>query len=375
MKKFKRFLALALVLALFSTAFIGCGGSSQTAQTPSAPSQTEATDGQSQQKEPAGEVITLRVAYHEPATSPFHKAWEEFGAQLEEKTNGQCKLQLYPGEQLGKGADMVSMIANNITDIGWMVVPFFPGQFPITEVLNLPMMGVSGSKVGGKSLWDLYQITPEMQEEWAQGMHLITFTASGYQFLNTMEKPVFVPDDIKGLKIRVAGSVPSRFIELLGGSPVSMPPPDMYEALDKGVIDGYVLDWMGINSFKLQDVTKNAMTMPFVSVPKSIAMTQSVWDSLPDNVKAVFDELGGAAGTQLFGAAFDDCCEPLRSDFLKMEGRQINEVSDEQKALWEEAAKPIWDDWAKTMDEKGLDGQKLIETFREIVENNSKEIN
>jgi TRAP-type C4-dicarboxylate transport system substrate-binding protein len=267
---------------------------------------------------------------------------------------------------------MVTMVVNNVTDIGWIVAAFFPGQFPVSEVINLPMMGVPSSQAGAKSLWDLYQNSPEMQKEWAQGMHLITFSASGYQFLNTKTKKLVVPEDVKGLKIRVAGANPSRFVEMLGGSPVSMPPPDMYEALDKGVIDGFCLDWMGINSFKLQDVTKYSMAMPFVSVPHGIVINQQVWDKLPSNVKAALDELGGAAGTRLFGAAFDQANESVSAEFLKLEGREITQVTDEQKAAWEAAVKPMWDGWVKAMDEKGFKGQAIIDEFRAYVAENSK---
>lgn len=354
-------LMLIFVICVGMFMLAGCGGGKED------PAQTGGD-------QPKADPIILKVAHHEPATSPFNKAWEQFAADLEAKTNGACKLELYPGEQLGKGADMVSMVANGITDIGWVVGAFFPGQFPVTEVLNLPLLGIPSSQVGAKSLWDMYQATPQMQEEWSKGMHLITFSASGYQFLNTKTKQITVPADVKGMKIRVAGSNPSKIIEILGGSPVSMPPPDMYEALDKGVIDGYSLDWMGMRSFNLQDVTKYAMNMPFVSVPHGIVMNQKKWDSLPDEVKAVFDELGGAAGTQLFGAAFDSSDTPISEAFTQLEGRTITEVTDEQKVQWQDAAQPVWEGWVKTMTDKGYEGQKLLDTFRGFVEKNAQEI-
>jgi TRAP-type C4-dicarboxylate transport system substrate-binding protein len=114
------------------------------------------------------------------------------------------------------------------------------------------------------------------------------------------------------------------------------------------------------------------MAMPFVSVPHGIVINQQVWDKLPGNVKAAFDELGGAAGTQLFGAAFDQANESISAEFLKLEGREITQVTDEQKAAWEAAVKPMWDGWVKAMDEKGFKGQAIIDEFRAYVAENSK---
>lgn len=358
MIRLKKALSIAVVICLMMTMLVGCGSKTES---------TAGTDGD----EPKGDPIVLRVAHHEPAASDFNKAWEEFGKQLEEKTNGQCKLELYPAEQLGKGADMVSMVTNNITDIGWIVSAFFPGQFPVTEVLNLPMLGVPSSVVASKSLWQLYEENEDMQKEWSQGMHVITFSASGYQFLATKDKRVVVPDDAKGLKIRVAGAMPSRFIEAIGASPVSMPPPDMYEALDKGVIDGAGADWNMINSFKFQDVMKYAMDMPLVSVPHGIVMNQQVWDGLPDDIKKAFDELGGVAGTELFGMAFDGASQSIMDNFLAQEGREVVAISDADKAKWQDAAKPVWDEWVANSDKLGLDGQAILENFQSIVKANS----
>ena len=357
MVRLKKVLSIAVVACLMMTMLVGCGNKTE----------TPAAGGD----DPVGDPIVLKVAHHEPAASDFNKAWEEFAKQLEEKTNGQCKLELYPAEQLGKGADMVSMVTNNITDIGWIVAAFFPGQFPVTEVLNLPMLGVPNSVTASKSLWQLYGENEDMQKEWAQGMHLITFSASGSQFLATKDKKVVVPDDAKGLKIRVAGSMPSRFIEAIGASPVSMPPPDMYEALDKGVIDGAGADWNMINSFKFKDVLKYAMDMPLVSVPHGIVMNQQVWDGLPDDIKKAFDELGGEAGTQLFGGAFDNSEEAITKDFLSVDGREVVAISDADQAKWQEAAKPVWDEWIANSDKLGLDGKAILEKFQGFVKANS----
>jgi len=323
---------------------------------------------------PPANPIVLRVGYHEPANGAFDLAFQDIAAQIEAKTNGACKLELFPGELLGKGADMVSMVVNGVADIGWVVSAFFPGQFPITEVSNLPMMGIRDSRVGAKSLWDFSQVTPEIIEEWSYGMHLLTFTTSGYQFISTASKQVFVPDDLKGLKIRVAGSIPSRFIEVVGGSPVSLPKPDIYEAMDKGVIDGFSLDWLGSDSSKLQEVTNYVMDMPFLTVPHGIIMNQAKWDALPDDIKAVFDEVFGVNATQVFGTAWDESDAPLSRDFAAMPGRTITSVTDAQAALWRDSARPIWDEWIDAMDAKGLDGQAMLDKFLGFVEQNTKSI-
>jgi len=368
-----KILVLALVFCLVAALSIGCGN--QTAP-PADTGTTQPTDTGTTTPEPApapapADQIVLRVAYHEPAGSSFDQAWQAFDKDLQEKTGGAARLELYPGEQLGKGADMVSMIVNGVTDIGWIAIAFFPGQFPVAEVLNLPMIGAPSGKVAAKSLWDFYETSPVMQEEFAQGMHLLCFCASSPQFISTSKAKVSAPSDAKGLKLRVAGSLPSKYIESIGGSPVAMTPPDMYEAVEKGVLDGMVFDWNGINSFKLTEVLYYSMNMTMVTVPHAIAINQATWDSLPADIQQALNELGGAPGSERFGGAIDAPSETVLAGFKALDGREMIDVSSDDKAKWKDAAGPIWDSWVSDMTAAGYDGQGILDTFRSILEKNS----
>jgi len=366
-------LVLIVVVALVAAMSLGCTTPAAPAPDTTAPApDTTAPDTTATPPAPPADQIVLRVAYHEPTGSAFDLAWHQFDQELQDKTGGAAKLELYPDEQLGKGADAVSMVVNGVTDIGWIVAAFFPGQFPISEVINLPMVGVPNAQTGAKSLWDMYEQTPEMQAEWAQGMHLICFCNSSYQFVNTKSKKVETIADMKGLKLRVAGAFPSQFITAIGGSPVSMAPPDMYEAMDKGVLDGSVFDWNGIKSFKLADVLNYAMDLPIVSVPQAICINQATWDGLPDNVKQALNELGGADGSAFFGASLDSVNDSVSADFKALPGREIVSISDDERANWVAAAKPVWDGWVSNMNNAGLDGQALLDKFQSIVQSNTK---
>ena len=89
------------------------------------------------------------------------------------------------------------------------------------------------------------------------------------------------------------------------------------------------------------------------------------------DIKKAFEELGGEAGTALFGGAFDNSEDSIKADFLSADGREVVAISDADKAKWQDAAKPVWDEWIANSEKLGLDGKAILDKFQELVKANS----
>ena len=77
-------------------------------------------------------------------------------------------------------------------------------------------------------------------------------------------------DDMKGLKLRVLGGPPTEMAKALGAVPTLIPMPDMYQALDKGVVDGAAVPWEAMHGFRLYEVAKNFTMVPFYAAYFSV---------------------------------------------------------------------------------------------------------
>ncbi|HWU36255.1 MAG TPA: TRAP transporter substrate-binding protein, partial [Candidatus Acidoferrum sp.] len=262
-------------------------------------------------------VITLKFSHHEPPAARIAIAFQKWADMVGEKTNGRVKIQIFPAQTLGKGADSYSMVQSGIADMAWLMLGFFPGQFPLSEAYNLPMLGVPSGKAGASALWDYYQGSPAVQKEWTS-VKVVTTFSSGVQFVNTAKKPVRTLQDIKGQKIRVTGWGTTNFIKSLGGNPIGMSPPEMYDGISKGVIDGMVFDWQGIQSSRLYEVLSYATYTPLVQVPQFLALNLDRWKSFPPDIQKVFEEMGGKFGAQMLGGAFDEADPVGEENFKKL---------------------------------------------------------
>jgi len=314
------------------------------------------------------DVINLKFSHHEPPAARIAVAFQKWADMVGEKTNGKVKIQMFPAQTLGKGADSYAMVQSGIADMAWLMLGFFPGQFPLSEAYNLPMLGVPGGKVGASALWDYYQGNPAVQKEW-QTVKVITTFSSGTQFVNTAKKPVRTLADIKGQKIRVTGWGCTNFIKSVGGNPIGMSPPEMYDGISKGVIDGMVFDWQGIQSSRLYEVLSYATYSPLVQVPQFLAMNLDKWNSFPPEVKKAFEEVGGKFGAQMLGGAFDEA-DPIGAENFTKLGKEVIKLSAEEQAKWQAAAEPIWAEWVAQMKRKGLDGQTALDQVRQAIAKN-----
>lgn len=361
----KRVGTLFLVILLsLSLLVVGCGQKSQPAQ-----------QAQQAQQAPAAktpekpQVIELKMHHHDPPTSYLGTYLANWAKAIEQKSGGKVKITIYPSASLGRANDAYDMVTNGICDIAWGFVGLFPGRFPMTDAIGLPMLGMNSAEVGSKVLWDLYSTTDYLKEEYKDVKVLFLHTHANVP-IGLRSKKVEKMEDLKGLKIRTPGGPPLEFLKQLGGTPISMPPTDLFTSLEKSVIDGYMIDWQGVYAFKLGEITKYALDVKVYLGPFWVVMNKNKWNALPDDVKKVFEELSGAKAAAELGKEFDKS-EKDAMDMVKKSGGQVYSLSDAEYARFAEKAKATWEVWISDMKKKGLPADKVVEKIQELTKKHS----
>jgi TRAP-type C4-dicarboxylate transport system substrate-binding protein len=192
---------------------------------------------------------------------PSH-ALQPWVKQVEEATKGRVKIELYPSQTLLKGVDMWKGVRGGIADIGWCVQGYWPEQTPLSDVVSLPFLPFRSAEQASEVLWRLYEKFPSIQKEYGEIMPLVLYAGSPNMFI-TNKKAVKTLDDLKGLKVRILGGPPTEMAKALGAVPTLIPMPDMYQALDKGVVDAGAVPWEAVHGFRLYEVGKYYTMAPF----------------------------------------------------------------------------------------------------------------
>jgi TRAP-type C4-dicarboxylate transport system substrate-binding protein len=291
--------------------------------------------------------------------------------QVEETTKGRVKVEVYPSQTLIRGADMWKGIRSGIADIGWCVQGYWPEQTPLSDVISLPFLPIASAEKGSEALWKLYEKFPSLQKEFAEIVPLVLYTSSPNVLVS--KRPVRTQGEFKGLKFRVLGGPPTEMAKSLGAVPTLIPMPDVYQSLDKGVVDGAAAPWEAVHAFRLYEVAKNFTVAPFYAAYFSICANKPKWESLPKDVRDAIMTVSGLTGAKFWGKNFFDTAEQGVIERAKAGNYELNRyvVPPDELERWKKVAgEPLWNEWIAKMEGKGhKEARDILNTTIELLKN------
>lgn len=307
---------------------------------------------------PAQEV-TMNFAHFMPAGSwqntELFSGWAE---AVREQSGGRIDVTIFPAQTLGKAPAGYDNAKNGVADIAWTVQGYTAGRFPLSHIVELP--GLFETAVVGSCAFQKLYDSGALDEEYAETQVLYVHT-HGQGHLHTQGKAVTTLADLKGLKIRRPTAVIGKLLAELGAEPVGMPAPRIYESMQRGTIDGYMLPWEAVKGFRLDEVSDQHTEFGFYSLAFVQTMNKAKYESLPADLKQVIDDNSGMKWALRAGRGFD------RGDEVGLEAAlasgALNKIEGDELAEWEAAAARTTAGYLKELDDKGLPG---TETYAKV---------
>ncbi|MBL4613489.1 MAG: TRAP transporter substrate-binding protein [Magnetovibrio sp.] len=304
------------------------------------------------------QTITLKISHFLPSSHPTQKDFlEPWARQLEEKTGGKVKVEIYPaGSAFGHVAKQLDQVKAGVVDIAHGLTGIPRGRLPRTLVTDLPFL-VKTADAASRTLWDLYKdgdIAPEYK-----GLKVLALHAHNAGLIHTRDKQVKTMEDMKGLRLRTPSAAVAMMLKQLGGTPVGLPPTQVYENLQKGVIDGNVFPYEAVHGFKLHEVLNYHLDAKAYTTSFYFVMNQRKFDALPADVRQAIDEISGQVLVNKFGPWWNTWDEAGKQD-IKNKGSVVTELSDAERARWREALAPTIDAYLKGMEDKGIANARKI---------------
>jgi len=296
----------------------------------------------------AAEVIKLKAANYLPVTHPMSQLSGWFCDEIKKRTNGQVEISYYPGGTLLNPVKMYDGVVTGIADLGLSHIQYTRGRFPVMEVFDLPL-GFPSGWVATQVATDFYN--KHKPTEW-NDVNVLYVTPTGPAVLETISKPVKTLEELKGLKIRATGQM-TEVIKALGGIPIPLEMPDVYDALRRGVIDGVTVDLSTLKHWKFAEVTKyvTADWQLGTVITFYWVINRSKWNALPPDIQKIFTEV--ASATREKQAALWNQMDIEGVDLFKSGGGQVIPLSDTEAARWVKAVDPIIGTYKKNMASKG----------------------
>lgn len=355
----KRFLYLLSIISIFTLFIAGCSSNSNQ-------SSSGSTEDQNNNSEEEVEKITLKFASYFAGTSPIYTAvTEPFMNRVTELTDGKVEFEYYPSEQLGKAGDLLQLTRDNVADLAIFPNIYTPDLMPLTNMLaGLPGLSVNADQ-GTKAYNQLLKQNSEIIElEYTKnGIKPLLMHVSPNYEIWSKDLELRVPSDLKGKKIRTPGGVANELYEYMGATPVAIPFPEIYEGLDKGVIDAIALYGLGLKNGGIDEIT-NQVVMPHIATAiQGIMINLKVWDGLPKDVQDAMIQASEEI-IDTAGAIYAEETIKFDEDFAA-KGGKIVELTPEEQAQWDKLSKDFVEKW---LAEHGNDGPPYEEVLAEYKE-------
>ena len=304
------------------------------------------------------EAKTMKLTYScfFPPTHIQSKLAESWSKEVEKRTNGRIKVEYYPGQTLTKAAQCYDGTVEGISDLGFSVLAYTRGRFPVMSAVDLPL-GYTSGKVATEVINSVYKkfMPKELLDTEVMYLH-----AHGPGLVHTKGKAVRTLEDMKGLKLRGHGTS-ALVVKALGGTPVPMPMPETYQSIQKGVVSGSVYPFEANKGWKLGEVTDYATCAFSAAYTTSffVVMNKDKWNKISKKDQKIIEQINEEWIVK-HGQAWDSSDMEGIKYFLN-QGGQIIGLDKKEAEKWKNAVAPVIDDYVKKGKEKGIPAQEVVD--------------
>jgi len=280
-------------------------------------------------------------------------------AKVNDEAAGSLHVQLFSGPALGQFPQIYDRVLNNVADIAFALLGPISRQFPKTSVASLPFE-TPNAAIGTVALWHVYE-RGLLGDEWSQVKPLTLMV-----FPNVVihaKKPIKTLADVGGLKLSVQSQLLSETIHQLGAAPITLAVTDLYESLNRGVIDGAVIGWPATRSYRLAEVTNYHLEAPLGGEVTFIMMNKKSYEKIDAKGRAVIDKESGAPWATAIGKILDGDDRAEAERVGKTPGETVAQLPAAEQAQWRARVQSVVDDWTK----RTPNGAAVLAAYREEV--------
>jgi TRAP-type transport system periplasmic protein len=306
----------------------------------------------------ADEVNLLFDIIGPTRSGPMANALEPWAVKVNEQAKGMIHLDVREGVTLANFENIYDRVLDDAIQVGWGMQNAVAGKFPLSEVPAVPFL-VKSAQAGSVAFWRLYK-TGLLDSEYDQIVPLATgmLGAGGLH----LSAPLKTMDDLGGLKLIVAGQMQSKTISALGGSPISIPLTDEYQAVQRKTVDGVIIGWGGVRAFKLEQVAPYHVDISVGTSISMVFMSKKKFQALPAAAQKILLDTSGEALSRQYGVAVDQEAAGIRDTVMAEQGQKTVNVPPEAMKKWQAKTEPVVTAWA----EGRKNGKEVLDKYRAL---------
>jgi C4-dicarboxylate-binding protein DctP len=299
--------------------------------------------------------IVIKFSHVVATDTPKGRAAERFKDLAEKMTHGRVKVEVYPNSQLYKDKEELEALQlGAVQMLAPSLAKFAPLGVKEFEVFDLPYIFPNKTA--------LYTVTEGpigkglLQKLEPKGITGLAYWDNGFKIMSA-NKPLHVPADFRGLKMRIQSSkVLDAQMRALGANPQVLAFSEVYQALQTGVVDGTENPPSNMYTQKMHEVQKHVTMSNHGYLGYAVIVNKKFWDGLPADVRGQLQQAMNEATKYEKAIAQQDNDAAL--DAIRKAGKTtIYNLTPQEQAEWRKALLPVQKQMA------GRVGPELINTI------------
>jgi len=340
MKRFKIF-GLMMISLLFILS--ACGGGSA----------GEGASGSGS----GGASQTLRLGHIFPVDSVKDQAAKRFAERIEEETNGEITIKVFPASQLGGDEVLAQDISRGTLDMSFLSQGSLSGLDPLLDFHYLPYIVTNFEEADALYYGD--GIIPTTMKETLLKHKMVSLGIWENEFrgVSNSKKPVQSVEDLKGLKLRVPGSQAIKgFFDEAGVQTVVMPFNELYLGLQQGTVDGQDNGLLLTYDSKFHEVNSYYTALNHVYATGSIVINEGKFKGMTEEQQQIFETVGKEIEQWQVKKNREETQKYI--DLMKKEGVEFVELTPEQIDEFQQFGLAQWDNHADIYGQERIDKLK-----------------
>lgn len=358
---FGGFLTCVVLLAVL----VGCVGGAPGGSAPSKPAASSAPAAKEAPKEAAKEpakaaaketakdVIRWKAITYMADASPFTQANKVWAKEIEKRSGGRLVTEWFAGGSVVGSNEELNAVGKGIADVALLYFGYYPNELYVTTINGIPALAPE-SLVAQSLIMDEVAKTASYQAEFGKfNVQQLFFSASPV-FSLIGKKPIRKVEDFKGVKVRAVSGT-ADIVQRLGGTPVNIPQPESFTALNSGLVD--LIAASGLPSMmtnKYNEISKYYIPgVPLGGGGLIAIVNRDSWAKLPQDIKDMFVAMRPEQAKVYQEVLAGPVAEKKALDDFKSRGMEIIPFPKEEQEKVLAAAKPMWDEWAAAGKDRG----------------------
>lgn len=291
----------------------------------------------------------LFAADTHPDEYPTVQALHTIDRILKERTNGEMRVRVYAGGQMGAEKDTLEITVFGGLDLNRINLAPLNSIVPQTIVLALPFLFRSIPHLRASLDGEAGQKILDAMA--AHGLRGLCYYDSGARSFYNTKRPIHAPDDLAGLKIRVQNSdIYVAMVQALGANPTPIPYGEVYQALVQGVVDGAENNWPSYESSRHFEVAKHYSLTRHVMAPEVLVASERTWQAMSAEERAHLDA-AARQSVQIMRELWDARVDAARARALASGVMLVDDVEHE---VFASRMLPVWEQFLVTSEMRAL---------------------